>query len=945
MKPALPTKITDFLAGGGEMGKLIRAMDWSKTPLGSSDTWPQSLRTCIRIIFASRQPMFIWWGEQFIALYNDAYLDILRGKHPAALGAPAAEIWPEIWPQLHARLISAFDKNEGIYDESRLLILERNGYPEETYYTFSFTPVPDDEGNTGGILCTATDDTNRIVEERQLRTLKNLGKRLARISTEAEMFPQVIQILQENPQDFPFALLYQVQEDVAVLVGASTGVELDIIPQRLEFADPTPATHPFIRAIQSKVAAVIDNLPTTVGDFPSGTWQHQPEQALVLPIQLLDNSLLHSVLVIGLNPYRQLDETYQHFCQSVVEQIAINLTTIHAFKEREKQVEAALLKSEQKYRLLFNSIDEGFCVCEMIFDEQEKPIDYRFLEYNPLFEQHTGLYNALGKRALELLPDLETYWIETYGNIVLTGKPARFINGSDVMQRWFDVYAFPFGPKENKQFALVFNDITARKKIEQHLYESSERLRVATESAELGTWDFNPDTGELIWDKRSKELFGLSPDAFVDYSVFLAGLHPDDRERANNIINYALSPESGGEYDIKYRTVGLQDKKLRWLRATGKAFFTTEGKAYRFIGTLLDITDQKLYEEKLIESEEMFRRMSDTVPMMIWMTEPDASCKYLNRQWYEYTGQTPETGLGLGWLNAVHPDDAERLETIFMNAHRRRINFSLEYRLQSKTGNYRWMIGSGIPRFNEQGNFEGYVGAVVDIHDRKLAEEQKDAFMHIAGHELRTPLTSLLGFLALLLRIPTHPEPTNTHIKKAYDSALKMKGLISDFVDFSRAQQGLLSFEIKTFDFDKLVVETVENFHLANPYYDIHVQGRTEKSIKGDRGRIEQVIINLMNNAMKYSPGKNKIEILLHQQENAVALQIRDYGVGIEKEEMDKIFDKFHRASNTGKIKGMGLGLYIVKKIVDYHQGSVIVESEPGKGTSFTVILPVEAEF
>src|SRR5689334_4274253 len=176
-----------FLEGGGETGRLIRSIDWAETPLGSPDQWPQSLKTCVRIILTSRQPMFVWWGKELINIYNDAYIDIVRGKHPEAMGQPATIVWKEIWDEVGPRADTVMRKNEGTYDEDLLLIMERNGYPEETYYTFSYSPVPSDAGGTGGIICANTDDTRRMVGKRQLALLRDLASRTA----EARTFDEV----------------------------------------------------------------------------------------------------------------------------------------------------------------------------------------------------------------------------------------------------------------------------------------------------------------------------------------------------------------------------------------------------------------------------------------------------------------------------------------------------------------------------------------------------------------------------------------------------------------------------------------------------------------------------------------------------------------------------------------------------------------------------------
>jgi hypothetical protein len=164
----------NFLAGGGEMGALIRDYDWAGNPLGHPETWPQSLKTAVRIMLTSRQPIWIGWGKQLIYLYNDAYQSIIGGKHPWALGKPTPEVWREIWPEIGPMLSTAMGGVEGTYVEEQLLIMERHGYAEETYYTFSYSPIPDDDRTPGGIICANTDDTQRVIGERQIRLLREL---------------------------------------------------------------------------------------------------------------------------------------------------------------------------------------------------------------------------------------------------------------------------------------------------------------------------------------------------------------------------------------------------------------------------------------------------------------------------------------------------------------------------------------------------------------------------------------------------------------------------------------------------------------------------------------------------------------------------------------------------------------------------------------------------
>ena len=197
------------------MGERIRSFDWSQTSLGPVEFWPRSLKTCVQIMLTSRQPIWIGWGKDLIKLYNDPYKQIVRGKHPGALGKPASVVWSEIWKDIDPMLKKVMYENEGIYVEAQLLIMERNGYPEETHYTFSYTPVAGDDGVTEGMICANVDDTDRIISNRQLQTLTQLGKALADPKNDEEVFQRTIDTIALNPFDFPFALLFEISGNTA----------------------------------------------------------------------------------------------------------------------------------------------------------------------------------------------------------------------------------------------------------------------------------------------------------------------------------------------------------------------------------------------------------------------------------------------------------------------------------------------------------------------------------------------------------------------------------------------------------------------------------------------------------------------------------------------------------------------------------------------------------
>jgi signal transduction histidine kinase len=352
--------VPEFLQGGGELGQRIREYDWASTPLGPVQSWPQSLRTCIRIMLTSRQPIWIGWGKQLIKLYNDPYKAIVGGKHPWALGTPASIVWKDIWRDIEPMLKQVMEKDEGTYVESQLLIMERNGYPEETYYTFSYTPIPGDEGTTAGMICANTDDTDRIISERQLRTLTHLGKALTDSRSNADVIDETIDTLKENPHDFPFALFYSIENNKAVLSNATDlGDADDAVPRSIDLDANNEISFLLQQAITERKMQVFEQLTSKLGAMPRGAWEVAPDKAIILPVVQAGAKEPYGFLVVGLNPYRLLDEKYRGFFSLVADQVATSFTSVHALEEERKRLEA-LAEIDRAKTTFFSNISHEF---------------------------------------------------------------------------------------------------------------------------------------------------------------------------------------------------------------------------------------------------------------------------------------------------------------------------------------------------------------------------------------------------------------------------------------------------------------------------------------------------------------------------------------------------------------------------------------------------------
>jgi len=197
------------------MERRIRDVDWSKTPLGPEEWWPASLKTAVRIMLDSRYPMFVWWGDRLINIYNDAYAPVLGDRHPEALGRPAREIWSEIWDTVGPQSELVMRERRSTWNEELQFVMERNGFPEEAFFTYSYSPIPGDDGGVGGLFCACTEETQRVLGRRRLRLLRALAERAAEAKSIDEACEIAAATLADNPNDIPFALLYLLEPDGA----------------------------------------------------------------------------------------------------------------------------------------------------------------------------------------------------------------------------------------------------------------------------------------------------------------------------------------------------------------------------------------------------------------------------------------------------------------------------------------------------------------------------------------------------------------------------------------------------------------------------------------------------------------------------------------------------------------------------------------------------------
>lgn len=353
------TSTTDFdlLSGGGELGAMMRAFDWTSSPLGPPEQWPQSLKTTVRIMLTSRQPIWVGWGPELTYLYNDAYKSIIGGRHPWALGRPTADVWNEIRADIEPMLAQAMQGDEGIYVEEQLLIMERNGYPEETYYTFSYSPIPDDDGRPGGIICANSDDTAKVIGRRQLALLTDLANRAMTAESGRDACEASIDALAGEPRDIPCAVLFLEGstpgsfERVAShgLISASA-----LAPEKLRDGDFYAGLTFSVSELSDAVE--IEGIAESASEEARSVWGRAPHRALMLP---LPSSQRRGYLVAGLSPVRLLDAGYRDFLGLVAGQIGTAITKADAY-QAERQRAEALAEIDRAKTIFFSNVSHEF---------------------------------------------------------------------------------------------------------------------------------------------------------------------------------------------------------------------------------------------------------------------------------------------------------------------------------------------------------------------------------------------------------------------------------------------------------------------------------------------------------------------------------------------------------------------------------------------------------
>lgn len=519
----------------------------------------------------------------------------------------------------------------------------------------------------------------------------------------------------------------------------------------------------------------------------------------------------------------------------------------------------------------------------------------------------------------------------------------------------------------------ALDEARARRKgrqAERDLALTRERLDAALAAGDVATWLWDLKSDLIYADQNLLRMFGLSNDATngMTSEKFYSAIHSDDRDEVGRCLRQSLENASPS-FRTECRVTGT-DGVTRWVLARGTVERDESGQPVRLPGVVLDVTERKRAEQAVRASESRFRQLADSMPQIIWVARRDGHHEYFNQRWYEFTGVPEGSADGDGWSGLFHPDDQAAAWERWRQCLTTGEPYEIEYRLRHRSGEYRWMLGRALSIRDEQGNIERWFGTCTDIESMKRlvseretlldrertartqaehAGQLKDEFLATLSHELRTPLNAILGW-ARILASPNGdkgPEAISRGLAVINRNARAQSQLIEDLLDMSRIISGKVRLDVQRVELAEVIEAALETVKPAAEARGVRLRKVLDPlagPVSGDPNRLQQIVWNLLSNAIKFTERGGSVEVLLERVNSHLEITVSDSGDGIDPAFLPHVFDRFRQAdgSTTRRHGGLGLGLSIVKHLVELHGGAIKAKSPGvGKGATFIVELPV----
>lgn len=994
-----PASASQWLIGGGEMGKLVSAMDWSETPLGPIESWPQSLRTTVNLALASSFPIIIVWGPRRVQIYNDGFWPICGAKHPSAMGQDFKECWRSAWPVIGTAFESAAS-GETAFLENQRVFLDRNGYLEETFFTFSFSPIRDDAGKVAGLFHPLTEMTAQSLAERRLGVLRDIADDAGVARNVDEAATLTLKTLTRHQFDVPFAALYFVDHEgiEARLAGAANMAPgkapcLDQIPFLPGDADQVH--WPLDEVMRTESMVEVNELEGRFGVIASGPYPESPRRAVMLPIKVAGVSHPLAILVAGVSPRRPLDAAYRTFFAMLQAAVTNVLVAARAYEDERKRL-LALTELDQAKTAFFGNVSHEFRTpLTLMLGPIEEALSGHSLLPSPLRMQLDMAHrNAL--RLLKLVNSLLDF------SRIEAGRAQASYRATDLAALTADLASNFRSACEQAGLELevncpplpvpVYVDRDMWEKIVLNLISNAfkftlqGRIKVSMRAQEGMALLQVADTGVGVPAQDLPRLFerfhrveGTRGRTFEGTGIGLAlvqelvGLH-------GGVIDVQSEIEQGTTFTlaIPFGSAHLPSEHI----GGAPTFRSTAAGAGPYVEEALGWLRHEQHGSRPAEPADVERespqhkdKAATRARARILLADDNADMRayvvrLLSTNFDVETAEHGESALhmaqqsppdlvlsdvmmprldGIGLLRALRADPRTRSIPVIL--------------LSARAGDESRLDGieAGADDYLVKPFDARELCARVETHLRmartrsqteerlREADRRKDEFLAILGHELRNPLAALTNATGAA-RVGADPEVLRRCLAIAERQAHVLVRLVEDLLEIPTIIHGKLKLKRGPVDLGGLIRAAADDAIglIRGRHHELAVSLPEGKIIVlGDAVRLTQVFGNLLSNAAKYTPNGGRIDVAARYVGDQIRVGVRDNGVGIPRDKLDDIFEMFRQLGEPfdARARGLGIGLSLVKSLVEMHAGRIeVFSAADGAGSEFVVWLPLADE-
>ncbi|WP_146260504.1 PAS domain-containing sensor histidine kinase [Algoriphagus chordae] len=895
----------------------------------------QSIRS---IVANAPFPIGVYEGKDLIiTLANQSILDVW-GKGNDVIGKSYRTILPELENQeIFDQVYGVFSTGIPFHAKNQKVDIMIEGVLLPFYFNYSFTPLYNTAGEVYGVMNTAAEVTDIHLAKQKVEESEK------RFKDSVKQAPLGITILRGDDYTVEMA-----NENYLLLVDKS---EEEFIGK------PLFETLPEVQEVIEEIFLEIKRTGTPFfgNEFP-----------------------------ITLNRYGRHEATYFNFVYHplkedsgeisgimvVATEVTATVKAKHLLQESEKHFRSMVMQSPIPMTILRGE--------NYIIDSANKVMFESIWRRKPS--------EVIGISILDAFPELrDQKYPELLKKVYTSGKShsekesVALVAGDNGLQKFYlDFEYAPLHDTEGKVSGIMItvNDVTDKVEARLKVEENEERLNIVISASGLGVWEFNLKTKESIISNRCNEIIGVSDLKKISNAQLMEKFHSEDLDTVK--LAYEKAYKTGSLF---YECRVLRDDSERcWIEVRGKVFFDQNNEPERIVGTIRDITEEKNFHKLLLEREEKFRLLADSLPQIIWTSDSEGKVNYYNQAIYDFTGLSADELSKDGWVQMVHPDDRKKNIEKWTQSISSGKDYHFEHRFRKSDGTYRWQLSRAIPQRDDQGNIKMWVGSSTDIQDQKLftnelEKQVKDrtkelqfknielekmnkelqSFAYISSHDLQEPLRKIQTFTSLLLEdeYDNISDRGKDMFDRMQNAAQRMQTLIQDLLVYSRTNTQERVFE--EVSFSSIINEIIDDQKEELQYKEATLEINAACRIRVIPFQFKQLMMNLTSNALKFSdPSRStfiEIKCQLISGENAGVAKLdpeqmynwisfSDNGIGFDSSYSEKIFEVFQRLHGKAEYAGTGIGLAIVKKIVDNHNGFIQATGELGKGATFDIYIP-----